>query len=129
MIYKSIRIGFTCCLLVFGEAVAADQEPGSPRSLENEVQQVGAAFSFTVVSGRAPRVMFLHRRASAKVELRNDSPVVWDAGRGIRLSYHWLTRQGEVLEWDGMRTVLKESVPPGGVVTVAAQEGSESPPR
>ena len=121
MICKSIRIGLICGLLVVVGATAADQDPDRSQSLQTEVQQVGAAFSFTVVSGRAPRLMFLKRRALVTVELRNDSSVVWKAGRGIRLSYHWLTREGDVLEWDGTRTALKEPVPPDGTVTVAAR--------
>jgi phosphoglycerol transferase MdoB-like AlkP superfamily enzyme len=46
------------------------------------------------------------------VEIRNLGRHGWSAEYGDALAYHWLSSEGEVVEWDGLRTPLVEPVPP-----------------
>jgi hypothetical protein len=57
------------------------------------------------------------------VHLANRSDAVWSAAGAarVKLAYHWLTPEGEVVVWEGRRTEIELPVPPGGRVA-AAQE-------
>jgi len=60
----------------------------------------------------------------AELCVRNLSDALWPAeGLGlpqVRISYHWLNTEGEVQEWDGPRTPLPRTVPPGARICVLA---------
>ena len=55
------------------------------------------------------------------VTLRNRGEQAWSEERKDRFSYHWLARDGRVLERDGLRTTLPAPVVPGEVVTLQAR--------
>ena len=53
------------------------------------------------------------------VTVTNTGSLTWDANSAFRLAYHWY--QGSTLvTWDGLRTILPSSVPPGGSLTLQA---------
>ena len=53
------------------------------------------------------------------VTVTNTGSLPWDANSAFRLAYHWY--QGSTLvTWDGLRTILPSSVPPGGSLTLQA---------
>ncbi len=59
---------------------------------------------------------------TAKVTVTNTSPGLWPAGGAnpVRLSYHWLDANGNVVVWDGMRTALPVDLQPAASVAVNA---------
>lgn len=46
-------------------------------------------------------------------------PWGWDAAPAVRVSYHW-SLDGEMVNFDGLRTVLTHPVPPGGAIELTA---------
>jgi O-antigen ligase len=62
--------------------------------------------------------------AEAQVELfiRNTGKMTWPAGgkKPVKLSYHWLTDDGSLVNLEGRRTDLPHDVPSDGTVTVTA---------
>jgi len=60
---------------------------------------------------------------SVPVRVTNNGRVTWDpeAEHPFRFSYHWLREDGvRVAEWEGMRTALPGSVPPGATIDLRA---------
>jgi hypothetical protein len=60
---------------------------------------------------------------SVPIRLTNAGLLTWDpaAEHPFRVSYHWLREDGvRVAQWEGMRTLLNEPVPPGETVAVRA---------
>ena len=55
------------------------------------------------------------------VTLRNRSEQVWSEERQDRFAYHWLGRDGKVIERDGLRTTLPRPVAPGEVISLQAR--------
>jgi hypothetical protein len=51
------------------------------------------------------------------IGLRNEGSEWWPGGAGreplLRVSYHWLSPEGKMLEFDGYRTALREPLAPG----------------
>ena len=83
--------------------------------------RVRAAYAFAVVRGNLPRWLGPGERSVCRLLLRNDGSKLWSPDSGFALSYHWLGPQGETLVWDGLRTPLPSTVPPGGFVWVEAK--------
>ena len=77
-------------------------------------------YAFSVVRGSTPRRIAPGRRITRELVLRNDGSLAWPAGAEIAVSYHWLTRDGKTVVWDGLRTALPTTVPAGGEVDVLA---------
>jgi hypothetical protein len=60
---------------------------------------------------------------SVPVRVTNTGLLLWDpaAAHPFRFSYHWLRDDGvHVAEWEGMRTLFPEPVPPGATVRLQA---------
>lgn len=101
----------------------SDLDPTPPDPIPVEVR---ASHAFSVLDRTSVRWMWAGGSARARLVLRNDGLLPWAAAGPVRLSSHWLDRGGEVVSWDGPRTELAESVPPGGTVVV---EGVLTAPR
>jgi peptidoglycan hydrolase-like amidase len=58
---------------------------------------------------------------SVQVSLRNTGLAAWSAAgdHPVRVSYHWLARDGTPVVWDGARNALGRDVAPGGAVQMA----------
>ncbi len=76
---------------------------------------------FRPVAAAWPWVMAAGGERRLRVRVRNAGDVAWTPDRPIHLAYHWLRRDGSVLERDGLRTELPLPVPPGGEVEVSAR--------
>jgi hypothetical protein len=62
-------------------------------------------------------------RAAIPITLSNTGRVAWtpDAERPFQLSYHWLLPDEDlVVSWEGLRTELPATIPPGGTVSMQA---------
>src|SRR5205823_12963735 len=73
----------------------------------------------------APLSISLQTGAVSGIPLRitNTGRLTWDpaADHPFRLSYHWLRDDGvRVAEWEGLRTLFPEPVPPGASVELRA---------
>jgi len=77
--------------------------------------------AMTVVSHDGPAWMWPGAESSWKVVLRNDGAFTWTPGGSFNLSYHWLTREGVDLVWEGERTPVPREVAPDQEVTVVAR--------
>ena len=55
------------------------------------------------------------------VRLRNDGPEIWEPAAGDRLSYHWLSEEGDLVIWNGRRSDLDAPLLPGESRAIAAQ--------
>ncbi len=54
------------------------------------------------------------------VTLRNTGTLTWTPEDADRLAYHWLSADGEMIEYDGRRSALPHAVAPGDAVTLLA---------
>lgn len=59
-------------------------------------------------------------KSNYKVTLKNTGTISWDKDENIYLSYHILDSKGEILELDGIRTSLGQTVYPGEKVIIDA---------
>jgi hypothetical protein len=59
-------------------------------------------------------------RSTAVVEVRNTGTQTWVPNGAVRLSYHWLSTNGEMLMRDGERTTLARPVRPGETTHLCA---------
>lgn len=62
----------------------------------------------------------------ARAEVENAGVATWRDD--IVASYHWLDELGNAIVWDGLRTPLDRSVPPGGSVSVELAVRAPIPP-
>jgi subtilisin family serine protease len=70
----------------------------------------------------APRSATAGATYAAKVTLTNTSPGAWPATgtSAVKLGYHWLDANGNVVVWEGLRTPLPLDVLPGTTTVVSA---------
>jgi len=70
---------------------------------------------------RAPERVAAGSTFEVDTQVTNASAHPWSAegSSRIHLSYHWLTPEGAVLDFDGRRTALPDAVEPGATVRVA----------
>lgn len=63
------------------------------------------------------------RRIRVPIRVRNDGRITWaiDGPQPFHLSYHWLSTDGRVVQWEGARTPFAAPVPPAATVVVAAE--------
>jgi hypothetical protein len=82
----------------------------------------------TVLSTGLPSALGAGERRRVRVRLRNDGSNAWNA-RDVALSYHWVRTLGssaapgarpEMVEFEGVRTALPQSVEPGRMITLYA---------
>ena len=90
------------------------------RAAQATLPATGATFSAKYDMSGAPRSATSATSFTANVRVTNTSPATWLATgtNPIRLGYHWLDANGNVVLWDGVRTALPADLPPGGTVTV-----------
>jgi len=86
---------------------------------------VFAGRAFTVLEGRAPRVMMAGSVSVVELVLHNDGSRTWTAGGVHAASYHWLGREGEDVRpngqsvyWEGRRTSFPAAVRSGEMVAL-----------
>ena len=79
-----------------------------------------------------PRVMEAGRWYKVDVELRNDSPVAWPlpemGAPDVRITYHWLTADGDLYDYKGRRTNLPHMLKPGETASLPASVRSPKEP-
>jgi hypothetical protein len=91
-----------------------------------EIEQVESPYRVEWLTHRLPDGLEAGHEYGMTVEFRNASPVTWaseereDAAYPVLLSYHWLEEErDDLVEWDGLRSPLREPVAPGEVCTIA----------
>jgi hypothetical protein len=71
-----------------------------------------------------PRLMEAGRWYKVDVDLRNESPVAWPlpemGAPDVRVTYHWLSADGELYDYKGRRTVLPHMLRPGKTTRLPA---------
>lgn len=82
-------------------------------------------YNVEYISWRVPDTVRLGERAELEVTLRNGSREVWDGeqGSGARLvsvSYHWLDRWGNMVQFMGPRKLLPHNLQPGETITLTS---------
>jgi hypothetical protein len=79
-----------------------------------------------------PRVMEAGRWYKVDVDLRNDSPVAWPlpemGAPDVRISYHWLSAEGDLYDYKGRRTGLPHTLRPGETTRLPAPVRSPQEP-
>jgi len=81
---------------------------------------VAPSHAFTIEDGRAPRFLTAGGVGSARLRIRNDGLRTWPADHTVSLAYHWLSGRGKPVTWEGRRTAVEVTVPPGETVTLDA---------
>ncbi len=89
-----------CGLLILISAFASSAQE------VDSVPEGAAEHSFTLVSGGAPRILLTDRLIQVSVLLRNDGSRTWDPEQGHRLTYRWLSRGGDRVLVEGLRTSI-----------------------
>jgi lipoteichoic acid synthase len=79
------------------------------------------ALAWQMVSQHTPRILWADRNTDVRVRLRNVGTATWSEAAGDHLSYHWLDRHGQVVQFDGMRTRFPAPVRPGETVELSAR--------
>jgi len=54
------------------------------------------------------------------LEIGNEGRRTWRADGSFAVSYHWLDRDGAIVDWDGRRTGFPREVGPGNTVEIDA---------
>lgn len=65
------------------------------------------------------------------VDVENTGTAPWRTRgheAGLFLAYHWLDERGNAIVWDGLRTELREVVPPGGALAQSMRVRGPLPP-
>ena len=79
-----------------------------------------------------PRVMEAGRWYKVDVDLRNDSPVAWPlpemGAPDVRITYHWLSADGDLYDYKGRRTGLPHMLRPGETTRLPAPVRSPKEP-
>lgn len=60
-----------------------------------------------------PERIFAGERVRVPVRVTNRGNIPWDPARGDALAYHWWSDEGELWDYDGLRTMLPGVVEPG----------------
>ncbi len=68
-----------------------------------------------------PLWMAVNGETDVEVTVRNTGQETWSEDQGDRLAYHWLTRDGLPVVFDGHRTHLPHAVEPGQSITLPAR--------
>ncbi len=76
--------------------------------------------AFSIVRGRAPRILAAGAEVGVNLELRNEGRRVWRADDSFAVSYHWLDRDGAIVDWEGRRTRFPREVGPGDTAEIDA---------
>ena len=94
------------------------------RAAVQEVDYSPGLFRARLECVACPRVMEEGRWYRPDVELRNDSPVAWPlpemGAPDVRITYHWLTAEGDLHDHKGRRTVLPHMLRPGETTRLPA---------
>jgi len=95
---------------VIGAAETIEVDP-APVDLPSVTVVPTHAFSFVRV--KTPRVLRAGGERTARVVLRNDGSRIWPGDGSVSLSYHWFAADGEMVAWEGRRSVVNRPVAPG----------------
>ena len=85
-----------------------------------------AGFQVEFQSHKVASEMISGKTVAADITFKNISPVTWPSKpdnnnrNAVNLSYHWLTRKGEKVVLDGLRTPLPRDLKPGESVNLKA---------
>jgi hypothetical protein len=82
---------------------------------------IRASHAFSVLSSSVPLVLSAGEQVAVPITLRNEGLETWDSEFGFRLSYHWLSYRGSIVERDGVRTELPGRVKTGATVELEAR--------
>ena len=72
--------------------------------------------AFSLVEANTPRVLRAGGERRAGVVVRNDGTRPWPGDGSVAFASHWRAANGEVVLWEGRRTVVPRSVAPGETV-------------
>ncbi|MBD3872557.1 MAG: hypothetical protein IFK91_06520 [Acidobacteria bacterium] len=76
--------------------------------------------AFSIVRGRAPRILAAGAEVRVNLELGNEGRRTWRADGSFAVSYHWLDRDGAIVDLEGRRTRFSREVGPGDTVEIDA---------
>ncbi|MCP4203991.1 MAG: LTA synthase family protein [bacterium] len=98
-------------------ACSGSQSRDRPRP----TSQPTTTYSFSILEGSLPRLLFVGRERNADLILRNDGFNDWEGERTFFFSPRWLGLWGDQVVEEGFRTPLKERVAPGAETLVAVR--------
>ena len=90
---------------------------GTPQAVSADVPFPQAK----ILSHDTPEILFAGEASVGRVVVQNTGETTWPAAGPVRLSYHWLDKQGAVVTFEGLRTMLPGDVAPGETITLLAQ--------
>ncbi len=73
-----------------------------------------------LVEHSTPASLHAGEQVQVEITLRNTGTITWTPDDADRLAYHWLSADGEMIEYDGRRSALPHAVAPGDAVTLLA---------
>jgi phosphoglycerol transferase MdoB-like AlkP superfamily enzyme len=95
------------------------------------VSQAGpreTGLAWQIVRQSAPSVFWTDRNHDVRITVRNVGTAAWSYEAGDRLAYHWLSPSGQMVERDGIRTMLPHTVAPGESIDLVARVHSPASP-
>lgn len=96
----------------------SEVDPTPPAAVPVTVQ---AGHAFSVVAGSRPLWLRPGAEARERLVVRNDGSLPWTVGSGFALSYHWFSRSGAMVSWDGERTPVERTLAPGDAMAIEAR--------
>ena len=98
-------------------ALLLKRGPGQnpPAFADNLAEYRAGLYRSALVEYRGPTRLQADNMAQASVVLENRGTQSWDSlgSSPIYLSYHWWTKDGEMVSWDGLRNPLGQAIKPG----------------
>lgn len=113
------RLGFVLVLLLAWATLGCAR--GSNVDRPRQTRQATTTYSFSIVSGALPRVLFMGRERGADLVVRNDGFNTWEGRRKFFLAPAWLGVRGAGVVDQGFRTPIPERVLPGDEVALRAR--------
>ncbi|PRQ08820.1 sulfatase-like hydrolase/transferase [Enhygromyxa salina] len=95
-------------------------EPRGGRA-RRQVEVSGPRLAWGLVEAATVRHVWVNRSAKVELELQNLGTETWSEASGDHLAYHWLDADGEIVDFDGLRTNFAQPVAPGERVRVTAK--------
>lgn len=84
------------------------------------VTRAEAPWDAELIADGTPAKAAPGERLLVTITLANRGSESWDPARDFAVAGHWFDEHGEVVAWDGERTPLAGTVPPGGETTLTA---------
>jgi hypothetical protein len=127
---RSLAAAASAAVLVLAVA-GCDKPSGQPAGGQPLPKE---AFQAEITAQNPPTASKVNASFVFPVKVKNLSPTAWPAtgdpeGKGkVDLCYHWINKQGAIVVFDGLRTILPQDLEAGKELTLQARVAAPDKP-